>query len=59
MNSNNNINNSFNASANAADGWRAKVEETRVSHGGQASAAAGAGGLPDFGALTETLQVNK
>ena len=57
MNSNNN-NNSFNASANAADGWRAKVEETRVSHG-QASAAAGAGGLPDFGALAETLQVNK
>ena len=51
--------NSFNASANAAaDGWRAPVVESRASHG-QASAAAGAGGLPNFGALAETLQVNK
>ena len=52
--------NSFNASANAAaaDGWRAPVVESRASHG-QASAAVGVGGLPNFGALAETLQVNK
>ena len=53
--------NSFNVNTNAAaadDAWRAPVVESRASHG-QASAAAGDGGLPNFDALTETLRVNK